>query len=201
MPSIRRVLVAMDIMTFPVVAVGPDSTLDEVCDLLVARGLSAVAVIDLGVLAGIVSEEDLIHRTEIGTAAPRRSWWFQLFGNNTALATNYLKSHSVRVTDIGPHKRIEGLEIGLFRSLARFVRRKLRRIAGRRDSEPVLAQGRSYWRKPEACFVLPSEPAMADGRCMTFMVADNRVKCKYVDCGKADRFARYFYPNPGMGDG
>ena len=95
-----RALMAIDIMTSPVVAVGPDSLLDEVCDLLVTRGLSAVAVIDHGVLLGIVSEEDLIHRAEIGTAAPRRSWWFRLLGNNTALAANYLKSHSVHVTDV-----------------------------------------------------------------------------------------------------
>jgi CBS domain-containing protein len=68
--------------------------------LLVTRGLSAVAVIDHGALLGIVSEEDLIHRAEIGTAAPRHSWWFRLFGSNTALAANYLKSHSVHVTDV-----------------------------------------------------------------------------------------------------
>ena len=63
-------------MRSPVVAVGPESTLDEVCSLLVTRGLSAVAVIDRGVMLGIVSEEDLLHRAELGTAAPRRSWWF-----------------------------------------------------------------------------------------------------------------------------
>nr|WIE91339.1 CBS domain-containing protein [Mesorhizobium sp. WSM4875] len=89
----------MEIMTSPVVAVGPDSTLDEVCDLFVTRSMSAVAVIDQGVLLGIVSEEDLIHRVEIGTAAPRRSWWSRLFGSNTALAADYVKSHSVHVAD------------------------------------------------------------------------------------------------------
>lgn len=99
-----RALIAMDIMTSPVVAVGPDSTLDEVCDLLVTRDLSAVAVIDQGVLLGIVSEEDLIHRAEIGKATPRRSWWFQLFGNNTALAADYLRSHSIHVTDVMTRK-------------------------------------------------------------------------------------------------
>jgi CBS domain-containing protein len=90
----------MDIMTSPVVAVGPDSTLDEVCGLLVARDMGAVAVIDRGVLLGIVSEENLIHRAEIGTAAPRCSWWSKLFGSNTALAADYVKSHSVHVTDV-----------------------------------------------------------------------------------------------------
>lgn len=99
-PDRARMLVAMDIMRSPVVAVGPDSTLDEVCDLLVTRGLSAVAVIDRGVMLGTVSEEDLDHRAEIGTAAPRRSWWFHLFGRNTTLAADYLKSHSAHVTDV-----------------------------------------------------------------------------------------------------
>ncbi|PBB81187.1 histidine kinase [Mesorhizobium sp. WSM3879] len=99
-PDRARTLVAMDIMRSPVVAVGPDSTLDEVCDLLVTRGLSAVAVIDRGVMLGTVSEEDLVHRAEIGTVAPRRSWWFHLFGRNAALAADYLKSHSAHVTDV-----------------------------------------------------------------------------------------------------
>ena len=99
-PGRERMLTARDIMRSPVVAVGPDSTLDEVCNLLVTRGLSAVAVIDRGVMLGIVSEEDLVHRAEIRTVAPRRSWWLHLFGRNTALATDYLKSHSAHVTDV-----------------------------------------------------------------------------------------------------
>jgi len=100
-PSDRdRTLTARDIMRSPVVAVGPYSTLDEVCSLLVTRGLSAVAVIDRGAILGIVSEEDLVHRAEIGTAALRRSWWFHLFGRNTRLAADYLKSHSAHVADV-----------------------------------------------------------------------------------------------------
>ena len=100
-PSDRdRTLTARDIMRSPVVAVGPYSTLDEVCSLLVTRGLSAVAVIDRGAILGIVSEEDLVHRAEIGTAALRRSWWFHLFGRNTRRAADYLKSHSAHVADV-----------------------------------------------------------------------------------------------------
>ena len=99
-PDKARALTALDVMTSPVVAVGPDSTLDEVCEILVMRDMSAVAVIDRGVLLGVVSEEGLIHRVEIGTAAPRRSWWSKLFGSNTALAADYVKSHSVHVTDV-----------------------------------------------------------------------------------------------------
>lgn len=103
-PGIRprgeaRALVARDIMTSPVVAVGPDSSLDEICDILISRSVSAVAVIEHGVLIGHVSEHDLVHRVEIGTAEPHRSWWVRLFDNNAGLAADYVKSHSVHVTD------------------------------------------------------------------------------------------------------
>ena len=79
----------------PVVAVGPYSTLDEVCSLLVTRCLSAVAVIDRGVTLGIVSEEDLVHRAEIGTAAPRHSWW-RSGGLTAAIAATLLLAVGIR---------------------------------------------------------------------------------------------------------
>ena len=59
-------LIAKDVMTSPVVAGRPDSTVGEVADLLVSHGISAVPVIDRGALLGIVSEGDLIRRAEIG---------------------------------------------------------------------------------------------------------------------------------------
>jgi len=95
-----EMLIAKDIMTSPVVAVGPDSTVSEVADLLVSHGISAVPVIDRGALLGIVSEGDLIRRAEIGTVPQHRSWWLRLFTDKTALAADYVRSHSVHVTDV-----------------------------------------------------------------------------------------------------
>lgn len=93
-------LIARDVMTSPVIAVGPDSTVDEVADVLLSHGISAVPVIDQGALLGIVSEGDLIRRAEIGTAPQGHSWWLRLFANNAALAEGYVKSHSAHVTDV-----------------------------------------------------------------------------------------------------
>ncbi|MCA0030939.1 CBS domain-containing protein [Mesorhizobium sp. B263B2A] len=93
-------LIAKDVMTSPVIAVGPDSTVDEVADILLSHGISAVPVIDRGALLGIVSEGDLIRRAEIGTVPQARSWWLHLFTNNTAQAEGYVKSHSEHVTDV-----------------------------------------------------------------------------------------------------
>ncbi|MGE0716933.1 MAG: CBS domain-containing protein, partial [Alphaproteobacteria bacterium] len=66
---------ARDVMTAPVVTVGPDTSVTEIARLLVERGISAVPVVDdAGRPVGIVSEGDLLRRAEIGTEK-RRSWW------------------------------------------------------------------------------------------------------------------------------
>ncbi|QPC93000.1 CBS domain-containing protein [Mesorhizobium sp. INR15] len=93
-------LIAKDVMTSPVISVEPDSTVDEVADVLLSHGISAVPVIDRGALLGIVSEGDLIRRAEIGTAPQGRSWWSHFFSNNAVQAEVYVKSHSEHVIDV-----------------------------------------------------------------------------------------------------
>jgi predicted transcriptional regulator len=46
-----------------------------------------------------VSEGDLIRRPEIGTTK-RQSWWLELISNQWASATEYIKSHSRKVSDV-----------------------------------------------------------------------------------------------------
>jgi CBS domain-containing protein len=59
---------AQDVMTSPVVTVGPDATIDEVAGLLLEKGISASRWwMPEGSLFGMVSEADLLHRPEIDT--------------------------------------------------------------------------------------------------------------------------------------
>ena len=96
MPMLR----AKDVMTTPVVSVQSDSTVRHVAEFLVEHGISAVPVIDGDRLVGIVSEGDLLHRTEIGTMPRHRSWWLTFFRDGASLAAEYTKSHSTRVADV-----------------------------------------------------------------------------------------------------
>ena len=94
---------AMDVMTTDVITVDPDGTVQSVATLLAERGISGAPVVDSsGRLVGIVSEGDLLHRTEIGTARRhherRRSWWLDDFASD--LARDYIKSHGRTVKDI-----------------------------------------------------------------------------------------------------
>ncbi len=72
-------LLAQDIMTRKVVTVRSDSTISEAAAQMVRHRISAVPVVDDGLLVGIISEGDLVHRAEIGTAERSRSWWLTLF--------------------------------------------------------------------------------------------------------------------------
>ncbi len=91
---------ASDIMTSNVITIGPDSSVQEVANLLLSNRISAVPVVDAGGrLLGIVSEGDLIDRPDNGTAR-RKSWWLNVLASNDALASDYVKSHSRKVSDI-----------------------------------------------------------------------------------------------------
>jgi len=69
---------AQDIMVSPVVTVTPETSVQELAQLLIDRRISGVPVLDAqGTLVGIVSEGDLLRRTEAATER-RSSWWLEL---------------------------------------------------------------------------------------------------------------------------
>jgi CBS domain-containing protein len=92
---------ASDIMTSPVITVGPDTAVRHIAGLLYKHRISAVPVMENGRLAGIVSEADLLHRHEIGTEGTVRSgsWWLQLLTADRSVA-EYVRSHATRARDI-----------------------------------------------------------------------------------------------------
>jgi len=91
---------AQDVMVSPVITVSEDSTIRDLAKLLLANRISAVPVLDSGgKLIGIVSEADLLHRTETGTERPS-SWWLSLISGERALAAEYIQSHALKVKDV-----------------------------------------------------------------------------------------------------
>lgn len=92
---------ASDIMTSPVLTVGPETQIKEIAALLFERRISAVPVVDGGALVGIVSEADLLHRQEIGTECLGRggAWWLRLFTADPSVE-DYVKSHARRARDV-----------------------------------------------------------------------------------------------------
>lgn len=96
-------LLAKDIMSVPVMSVGPDTPVTEVAALLSSQRISGVPVIQNGQVVGVVNEMDLLHRHEIGTEdASPQSWWSRLFRSDRA-PSRYVKSHALQAKDVMTH--------------------------------------------------------------------------------------------------
>lgn len=91
---------ARDVMVSPVITVNPNSSIREVAKKLLENRISAVPVVDDGgKLVGMISEGDLMHRSEAGTER-QRSWWLRLMAGDDMLAADYAKAHGRKVVDV-----------------------------------------------------------------------------------------------------
>ena len=89
---------AKDIMTTTVVTVVSGAPVAEIADLLLARRISGVPVVDSeDRLVGIVSEGDLIRRQQ---GEGRRSWWLSLLTSPGERAQEFVKIHGQRAEDV-----------------------------------------------------------------------------------------------------
>ena len=79
---------ASDIMTSPVITVGPQTPIADIAATLAGHRISAVPVVEHGRVVGIVSEADLLHRHEIGTdrTMPAEPGWLRLFHVDSSAA-------------------------------------------------------------------------------------------------------------------
>lgn len=91
---------ARDVMTKDLVTVGPDTTVGDIAALLVSHRIGAVPVVSGDrKLIGIVSQTDLVHRSETGTEK-RRKWWLEAFADPDAKAREYVKSHGHKAQEV-----------------------------------------------------------------------------------------------------
>jgi CBS domain-containing protein len=132
---------ASDIMTTDVITVSPETTVQALAALLAERGISGAPVVDTnGALLGIVSEGDLLHRAEIGTArrhrVRRRSWWLDHFASD--LARDYIRSHGRTVADVMTRDVASVTEDTDLADVAAVLEaRRIKRVPVVRDGKPV----------------------------------------------------------------
>ena len=130
---------AKDIMTTPVITIGPDTPVLDIAGLLLERQISAVPVVEEGRVVGLVSEGDLLHRREIDTdgSVPEASWWTRLVEDDPAPAA-YVKSHASRAGDIMTRNVVSVVEETSIAEIASlFETRKVNRVPVLRRKELV----------------------------------------------------------------
>ena len=135
---------AKDVMTRNVVTVTADASVIEIAQQLIARGISAVPVVDgAGKLIGIVSEGDLMRRDESGTGSVR-SWWLSLFEAPEERATAYVKAHGRTAGDVMTSKVLTVSEDAELAEIATLLEKhRIKRVPVVRDGKPVGIVSRS----------------------------------------------------------
>jgi len=120
---------ARDVMAAPVITVSPTTTVNEAAQLFLQRHISGAPVVDEnGTLVGIVSEGDLLHRSETGTE-PRRSWWLHLLTRKETLAADYVKANARSVADVMSRRVITATPDTSLREIARLLEKnRIKRV-------------------------------------------------------------------------
>ncbi len=94
-------MLAKDVMTTSVVTVTPETEVREVARIFLDNRISGAPVVDAnGRLIGIISEGDLLHRAESGTAHRPRSWWLELISAPDERSVSYVREHARHVGDV-----------------------------------------------------------------------------------------------------
>jgi CBS domain-containing protein len=89
-----------DVMTRRVISISPDATVEAAAKLMLERGISGLGVVDEnGVLAGVVTEGDLLRRDELGTER-HRPWWLRMLLSPGRQAADFTRTHGRRVRDV-----------------------------------------------------------------------------------------------------
>ncbi|MGX1307711.1 CBS domain-containing protein [Amorphus suaedae] len=89
-----------DIMTVGAATVSPDTTIGQAAQLMLEHHISGMPVVDAeGKLLGMVTERDLLRRTEIGTEQEHRHW-MELVMSAGTLADEYVRAHARKVSDV-----------------------------------------------------------------------------------------------------
>jgi len=91
---------AADVMTPDPICISPDTLIIDAIRVMLERKFSGLPVVDArGALVGIVTEGDLVRRTETGTQRKRWGWIEFLMGPGR-LAAEYLQTTGRKVGDV-----------------------------------------------------------------------------------------------------
>lgn len=131
-------MLAKELMTTDVITVRSDASIKDVAQILLSHRISALPVTDDdGNLIGIVSEGDLLRRSETGTER-KHSWWLDMLASPEERAREYIKTHATLVRDVMTKKLITVKEDTPISDIATVLEeRRIKRVPVVRDGHVV----------------------------------------------------------------
>lgn len=187
---------AMDVMTINVITVAPDTPVQKLAQLLCERNISGVPVVDSnGRIVGIVTEGDLLHRTETATerhTERRRARWLESIASDRDLARDYAKSHGRLVRDIMTREVITVTDATELATVADLLEtRRIKRVPVLRDGRLVGIVSRANLVRALAASTQPEEPETEnDDRAIRARLLDELRRQEWAKVWAADIVVR-----------
>ena len=153
---------ASDVMSRNILSVGRDATIAEAIRLMLDNQISGLPVIDAGRLVGILTEGDLLRRSETGTERHRPRWLEILMGPGR-LAGEYVRTHGRKVEEIMTRDLVSVTpDTPLDEIVALMERRRVKRVPVLDDDAPVGIVSRTDLLRALAC-TFDEEPVAVAG--------------------------------------
>ncbi|MBT4905790.1 MAG: CBS domain-containing protein [Rhodospirillaceae bacterium] len=154
---------AVDVMTPDVATVTPETSVEDVARIFLRRHISAVPVVDdNGVLQGIVSEGDLMRRTENDTER-RPSWWLHMITGPAERAREFVLSHGHHARDVMTRKVVTIPEDMPVSQVAELLEtHRIKRVPVVRDGKVVGIVSRANLLQGLAALKAPGEQHLGD---------------------------------------
>jgi CBS domain-containing protein len=129
---------AVELMSTNLVVVPPETPITAVAELLAARGISAVPVIDeQGKPLGVVTEGDLIRRLAEEPRGPL-TWFLDVFRGPTPQVQRFAKAHGKTARDVMTKDLVMVAETATAEEIARLMeQRGIRRVPVVKDGKMV----------------------------------------------------------------
>ncbi|MGH7031545.1 MAG: CBS domain-containing protein [Stellaceae bacterium] len=122
-------MLASDVMTRDIVSIAPGAPIREAIGLMLGRNVSGLPVVDgAGKLVGILTEGDLLRRSEIATE--RHRWhWLEFVMGPGRMAGEYVKTHGRLVEELMSREVVAaGGDTPLGEIVALMERRRIKRV-------------------------------------------------------------------------
>jgi CBS domain-containing protein len=155
-----------------VISVTPDVLVQDVAYILLSNRISAVPIVDdEGELLGIVSEGDLMRRSETGTGR-HRPWWLAMLTGRDIRALDYAKEHSRRITDVMTSKVVTATPDTPLRDIATLLEKNgIKRVPIVKDGKMVGIVSRANLLQALASSRIPQDVDVGDSAIRESLVA------------------------------
>ena len=118
-----------DVMTYGVISVPESASIAEAIETMLRSRVSALVVFDADhALSGILSEGDLLRRSELGSE-PKRPYWLELLIGSGRLADAYAHEHGRKAGEVMT-REVETIteDAELSEAVDRMIRRRIKRL-------------------------------------------------------------------------